>query len=202
MILMCTNDPYKSVTDSCRAACTGIVRLTNPVRLALLLVTLAALSMPPAIAEPARQSDELHQDAEAIKSEAIELINRLRQLEHQLLYPAHTRLSVFVSVTENSTLEPRSIRLVLDDETVTRHRYSDREANALRSGGIQRLFTGNTTAGKHRLNVSFDALRKDGSTSTYQAEYRFNKDSNAATIEIVVGSDKTGKQAVTIRSRS
>ena len=129
-------------------------------------------------------------DAEALSYEAVELISRLHRLEEKLLYPAHTRVSVFLSVSENSKVQPHSVSIAIDDSRVTDHVYTQKEISALHSGGIQRLYTGNTLMGKHKLRVSVRQTAKDGSVRTHALDYRFNKDENAEDIEIVVNSEK------------
>ena len=129
-------------------------------------------------------------DTEALRYEAIELISRLQRLEEKLLYPAHTRVSVFLSVSENSKVQPHSISIAIDGSQVTDHVYTQKEISALHSGGIQRLYTGNTLMGKHKLRVSIRQTAKDGGVRTHALDYKFNKDENAEHIEIVVNSDK------------
>lgn len=129
-------------------------------------------------------------DAEALRHEAVELISRLQRLEEKLLYPAHTRVSVFLSVPVNSKVQPHSVSIAIDDSTVTNHVYTQKEIGALHSGGIQRLYTGNTLMGMHKLRVSVRQTAKDGGVRTHALDYKFNKDENAENIEVVVNSDK------------
>jgi len=153
------------------------------------------------LAAPARgeTAEKAAADTEALKYEAVDLISRLHQLEKKLLYPAHTRVSVFFSVAENSAVDPHSVRVEIDNNKVTDHIYTQREANALKSGGIQRLHTGNMLTGEHRLQVSFTEMHKDGSVRTHELEYKFTKDEKAEYIEIIVDSNKPH---VLIKSRN
>ena len=153
----------------------------------LYLLILALVVTAPARSETA---DKAAADTEALKYEAVDLISRLHRLEQKLLYPAHTRVSVFLSVAQNSHVDPHSVSLEIDNNKVTDHMYTQREASALRSGGIQRLHTGNMLTGKHRLQVSFRQIQKDGSIRTHKLEYKFDKDDKAEYIEIIVDSTK------------
>ena len=189
------------VSGSLSGADAVIGPMTGPILYLLRLLLLAALPVAVTAAETAAaRSSGLDAEAQAIKSEAIELISRIRRLEQNLLYPGHSRVAVYVSIAENSSIEPHSIRLAIDEETVAHHIYTRQETSALRSGGIQRLFTGNTTTGKHTLSVSLDVLRDDGSIRTQRTEYSFRKGTNASHIEIIVGGKN--KPPVTIRSSS
>ncbi len=129
-------------------------------------------------------------DTEALKNEAVDLISRLHRLEQKLLYPAHTRVSIFLSAAQNSHIDPHSVSLEIDNNKVTDHMYTQTETSTLRSGGIQRLHTGNMLMGKHRLRVSFKQIQKDGSVRTHELEYKFDKDEKAEYIEIIVDSKK------------
>jgi hypothetical protein len=135
-------------------------------------------------------ADKAAVDTEALKYEAVDLISRLHRLEQKLLYPVHTRVSVFLSAAENSHINPHSVSLEIDNSKVTDHMYTQREVSALKSGGIQRLHTGNMLMGKHRLQVSFRQTQKDGSVRTHELEYKFDKGEKAEYIEIIVDSTK------------
>lgn len=138
-------------------------------------------------------------DTEAVRQEAVELINRLHRLERELLYPAHTRVSVFLSVAANSRTLPHSVSVEIDGSKVTEHVYTQKEIDALHAGGIQRLYTGNALTGKHKLRVSFRQTAKDGSVRSHALEYRFTKDVKAENIEITVNDSKPH---IVIQSRS
>jgi len=124
-------------------------------------------------------------DVEALTLEAVDLISRLQRLEQQLLYPAHTHVSVFLSVAENSQARLHSASLEIDDDRVNDHIYTLKETSALNAGGIQRLYTGNVLMGNHRLRVSLRLVQEDGSVRTHELEYKFTKDESAENIEII-----------------
>jgi hypothetical protein len=161
-------------------------RLSKPAARLIRLPLLLAL----VLASPAHSETGTAADTEAIKYEAIELISRLHRLEKDLLYPVHTQVSVFVSVADNSQARPHSVSIDIDGSTVSDHIYTQEEISALNAGGIQRLYTGNTLQGNHKLRVRFRQARKDGNVQTNEFEYKFNKDENAENIEIIVDSQK------------
>ena len=152
-----------------------------------LLLMLALVPFSPAYSET---SGKPSVDTEALKSEAIDLISRLHRLEHQLFYPAHTRVSVFLSAAKNSQANPDSVSLEIDGNKVTDHIYTQKETRALNSGGIQRLYTGNILMGTHKLRVSFRQVQKDGKVRTHTLEYKFNKGKDAENIEIIFDNKK------------
>ena len=166
---------------------TNVRRISHKRVLVDCLLILALVVTAPARSETA---DKAAADTEALKYEAVDLISRLHRLEQKLLYPAHTRVSVFLSIAQNSQIDPHSVSLEIDNNKVTDHMYTQRETSALRSGGIQRLHTGNMLMGKHRLQVSFKQTQKDGSVRTHELEYKFDKGEKTEYIEIIVDSNK------------
>ena len=152
------------------------------------VVTLLVLALAMAATARSETAGQKAADTEALVSEAVDMISQLHRLEEQLLFPAHTRVSVFLSVAENSSIDPHSVSLEIDNSKIAEHIYTQREASALKSGGIQRLYTGNILMGKHKLQVSFRQARKDGSVRQHQLEYKFSKDERAENIEIIIDS--------------
>jgi hypothetical protein len=82
------------------------------------------------------------------------------------------------------------VSIDIDGSKVTDHIYTQEEISALNGGGTQRLYTGNTLMGNHKLGVRFRQSLKDGRLQTNELEYKFNKDETAENIEIIVGSQK------------
>ena len=162
-------------------------RLSRPARMLRLLCILATTLALPAHGETGGKPGA---NTEALKREAVDLTSRLHRLEEQLLLPAHTQVSVFLSVAENSQASPDSISLDIDGNTVTSHIYTQKEIDALHAGGIQRLYTGNALTGKHKLRASLRLRGKDGQIHTHEADYRFSKDAKTRNIEIMVNSNK------------
>ena len=143
------------------------------------------LALVPATPAYSETSGKPPVDTEALTSEAVDLISRLQRLEQKLLYPAHTHVSVFLSVAEYSQARPHSVSLFIDDNRVTDHIYTQKESSALNAGGIQRLYTGNVLTGKHRLRVSLKQVQEDGIVRTHELEYKFTKDQSTENIEII-----------------
>ena len=54
----------------------------------------------------------------------------------------------------------------IDGSKVTDHIYTQEEISALNGGGTQRLYTGNTLMGNHKLGVRFRQSLKDGRLQT------------------------------------
>lgn len=97
----------------------------------------------------------LDEEVQALKKLAVDLNRDLFLLEEELLFPASTQVSVFVSMDVGEFFALDSIELKLDGKDVASYLYTDREVDALYRGGVQRLFAGNVRAGEHELVAFF-----------------------------------------------
>jgi len=97
----------------------------------------------------------LDEEVQALKKLAVDLNRDLFLLEEELLFPASTQVSVFVSMDVGEFFALDSIELKLDGKDVASYLYTEREVDALYRGGVQRLFAGNVRAGEHELVAFF-----------------------------------------------
>jgi len=106
--------------------------------------------------DPAKaDTPKLENRIQSLKNEVLDLNRDLFLLEEDLLFPANTQFSVFVSVDVGDYFSLDSIQLKLDDKVVANHLYTEREIQALKRGGVQRLYIGNIAAGSHELVAFF-----------------------------------------------
>lgn len=105
---------------------------------------------------------DLENTIEDLKAEVIELNRELFELEEQLLYPATTSFAVFVSMDSVKNFELTSVKLELDQAAVTSHLYDHEQVDALRRGGIQKLFQGNLKPGMHNVKALIQGKDSDG----------------------------------------
>jgi len=106
----------------------------------------------------------LDEQVQDIKKDVLSISAELNLLEEKLLYPSNTYIAFFVSLDKGSNFSPDSIALVLDDKNVANYIYSFKEVQAMKKGGVQRVFTGNVTTGKHNLQIKVTG--KDGGSKT------------------------------------
>lgn len=90
-----------------------------------------------------------------LKKQVLDLNRDLFLLEQDLLFPANTQFSVFVSMDNGVMFNLDSVQLKIDGTVVGNHLYTQREVNALRRGGVQRFYIGNLTSGEHDLVAFF-----------------------------------------------
>lgn len=150
------------------------------------LVTFAEVNAEQVTKEQIKGLDEQVQD---IKKDVLRISAELNQLEETLLFPSNTQIAFFVSLAEGSGFEPDAIKLKLDDKDVAHYIYSYKEVDALRSGGVQRVFTGNVRRGQHSLQVSIIG-KSGGSKKTDNKTHTLTKGVGPQFVEIRLnGSD-------------
>lgn len=113
----------------------------------LLVSSLNAVAQEPAT--------ELQQNIQDLKKEVLKLNRNLFILQEDLLFPANTQFSVFVSVDSGKLFDLDSVQLKIDNKIIANHLYTERELAALKRGGVQRLYMGNLASGKHEIIALF-----------------------------------------------
>jgi hypothetical protein len=110
-----------------------------------------------ALAATASAEDRSALDAEvqSLRREVVDLNRDLFMLEEDLLFPASTQVAVFVSMDVGTFFAVDSVQLKVDDKEVANYLYTEREQEALKRGGVQRLWLGNLKAGEHEITAFF-----------------------------------------------
>jgi len=171
-------------------------RIFHAVRHVLEALTLTAgLAMaaePPKMPPQAPQS--LDTRIQSLKQEAMELNRDLLVLEEELLFPASTQMAVFVSMDIGTLFDLDSVQLKLDDSVVTNYLYTEREAQALHRGGVQRLYMGNLRAGKHELVAVFTGKGPRWRDYRRGTTLTFDKGTDPKYIELQIRDETRGQQ--------
>lgn len=137
----------------------------------------------------------LDEQVQEIKKDVLAISAELHLLEEKLLYPSTSQVSLFVSVAKEGNYSPDAVQIKIDGKKVAHHIYSFKEVDALRRGGVQRIYTGNIRGGNHRLDVS--VIGKKGSSKTKRKiTYTLNKGVGPKLVEISLGS---GGSAIKIK---
>ncbi len=97
----------------------------------------------------------LDQQTQSLKQAVLELNRELFVLEEELLYPANTQVSVFVSMDVGEYFALDSIQLTLDGKDISNYLYTPREVKALHRGGVHQIYVGNLKVGEHELVAVF-----------------------------------------------
>jgi len=137
------------------AGVSGVKRLRQTCMIILATAWLAgAHAAEPGATEAVPQTN-LNKKIESLKDEVLKLNRDLFILEEDLLFPANTQFSVFLSVDAAQLFHLDSVQLRIDDKVVANYLYTERELQALKRGGVQRLYVGNLPSGKHELVAYF-----------------------------------------------
>jgi hypothetical protein len=97
----------------------------------------------------------LDENVQDLKKQVLDLNRDLFLLEEELLFPSNTQTAVFISMDVGEFFGLDSVELKIDNKDVANYLYTEREADALLKGGVQRLFIGNLKAGEHELVAVF-----------------------------------------------
>jgi len=110
-----------------------------------------------------------------IKSDVLNIASELRILEERLLYPSGTEVSIFVELADNKSFRLDAVQIEIDGELATHHIYSFNELEALRKGGVQRVYTGNVMTGDHDLRVTVLGKTDNGEDFSRSGSFGFAK---------------------------
>jgi hypothetical protein len=129
----------------------------------------------------AEQSDQqqmkgLDEQVQEIKSDVLSIAQELSRLEEKLLFPSGTQIAVFVALAKGDPMRLDAVRLQIDGQLVAHSIYSFKELEALRKGGVQRIYVGNVTTGDHQLEVLVDGKIEGGADFSRTEHFTFKKD--------------------------
>lgn len=133
-------------------------------------------------------AESVHRDIQSLKQDVLQLNKDLSLLEQELLYPS-TQTAVFLSLDVGTPIRLVDINLMLDGKHVGYHFYTEQEFEALKKGGVHRLFESNVAAGKHILQATITGYDPQGRDYQKVAKYQFVKEPKKKFIELRVVDD-------------
>ena len=131
------------------------------------------------------------QEMEDVKKSLIKLKRDLVILEEDLLFPASSQVSVFLSMDVGEFFKLDAVTLKVNGKEVTHHLYTKKQVNALARGGVQKLFVGNVKQGKNRVTAFFTGRGPNGRDYRRATTVDFEKGFEPTFIELAI-SDDTG----------
>lgn len=134
------------------------------------------------------QHKGLDEQVQEIKSDILHIATALNQLEEKLLYPSNTQVAVFVSLVDGEAFRLDAVEIQLDGDRVAQHLYTFKELEALRKGGVQRIYTGNVRTGMHDLQVLVIGKTEDGTDLRKSGRFKVKKDVGPKIVEISLAS--------------
>tara|TARA_R110002072_G_scaffold172728_1_gene326969 strand:- start:51960 stop:52559 length:600 start_codon:yes stop_codon:yes gene_type:complete len=135
-------------------------------------------------------------EAEKIKKEIIKINQELYKFQKELLYPSNTQLAIFLSYSEKTSFVLDSIEINLDGKLVSSSLYRDSEIEALKKGGIQRIYLGSLSDGKHKLSMQFNGQGQNERYFRRKKILSFIKEENARYIQLIVSDNNVSGEPV------
>jgi len=133
----------------------------------------------------------LDDQVQDLKKTALELNRDLFLLEEELLFPSNTQVSVFLSMDVGDFFTLDSVKLTIDKKEVAYYLYTEREAEALVRGGVQRLHIGNLRTGEHEVVAIFTGKGPHDRDYKSSTTVKITKDLDPKYVELKIV-DKTG----------
>ena len=145
-----------------------------------------------------QQMRGLDEQVQEVKSDVLSIGAELNQLEEKLLYPSGTQVAIFVALAKGDEMRLDAVRLEIDGQLVAHYIYSAKELEALRKGGVQRIYVGNVASGEHKLNVLVDGKLKAGTDFSRTEHFTFHKEVKPKLVELTVGSPDSDKTPIAL----
>ena len=122
-----------------------------------------------------QQMKGLDEQVQDIKSDVLGIAAELNLLEEKLLFPSGTQVAVFVALAQGDKVRLDAVQIQIDGELVAHYIYSFKELEALRNGGVQRVYVGNVPTGTHTLGVSVGGKLEGGADYSQTGQFTFDK---------------------------
>lgn len=144
------------------------------------------------------QMKGLDEQVQDVKSDVLSIAAELGRLEEKLLYPSNTQLAVFVDLADGDKLRLDSVQVSVDGRLVAHYIYSFKELDALRRGGVQRIYVGNLPTGEHQIEVTIDGKLEGGDDYTHTEQLRFRKEGAPKLVGLTLAGPGSGRPPVTL----
>ncbi|MDX1803792.1 MAG: hypothetical protein R3292_06895 [Alcanivorax sp.] len=161
-------------------------------KLSLLALLLSLTQFVCAADDVSRQKVKgLDEQVQDIKKDVLGISSELKQLEEKLIYPSNTQVSVFVSMAPGKKVRLDAVDIRIDGKDVTHHVYTYKELEALKEGGVQRIYTGNVRSGDHKLEVVLTGKTSGNDDYHATASHTFKKTERPSLVQVALfGADK------------
>jgi hypothetical protein len=143
-----------------------------------------------------QQMKGLDEQVQDIKTDVLGIAAELNLLEEKLLYPSGTQLAVFVALTQGDTVRLDAVQIRINGEPVAHYIYSFKELEALRKGGVQRIYVGNVPTGSHRLEVSVGGKLEGGADYNHTGQFSFDKGVGPKLVGLTVSGPGSGREPI------
>ncbi|NOX49228.1 MAG: AraC family transcriptional regulator [Gammaproteobacteria bacterium] len=123
---------------------------------------------------------------EDVKKALIDLKRDLVILEEDLLFPASSQVSVFLSMDVGEFFVLDAVTVKLNGKQVTHYLYTEKQVSALIRGGVQKLYVGNVKQGNNRVTAFFTGRGPQGRDFRRATSVDFEKGFEPTFIELAI----------------
>jgi hypothetical protein len=145
-----------------------------------------------------RQIKGLDEQVQEVKSDVLSISAELSRLEEKLLYPSNTQVAIFIALAPEDATRVDAVQIQIDGQLVAHYIYSFKELDALRKGGVQRIYTGNVTTGEHRIGVAVTGKLQSGGDFSQSDSFAFRKGVEPKLVGVTLAGPESGKPAIEI----
>jgi hypothetical protein len=155
-------------------------------------------------AQPGAQKNDqqqmrgLDEEVQEIKSDVLRIAAELSRLEEKLLYPSGTQVAIFIALAKGDTMRLDAVRLQIDGKLVAHSIYSFKELEALRKGGVQRIYVGNVAIGDHKLEVLVDGKLAGGADFSRTEHFSFRKEVKPKLVGLTLAGPDSGNAPIAL----
>jgi hypothetical protein len=103
-----------------------------------------------------------------------------------------------VAIAEEEDFRLDAVKVDVDGALATHHIYSFKELDALRNGGVQRIYTGNVPTGEHQINVTMSGMLKNGREFSESQSFAFAKDVEPRALAITLSGPGLGRSGIQV----
>jgi hypothetical protein len=145
-----------------------------------------------------QQMRGLDEQVQEVKSDVLSIAQELNRLEEKLLYPSGTQVAIFIALAKGDQMRLDAVRLQIDGQLVAHHIYSFKELEALRKGGVQRIYVGNVATGEHKLEVLVDGKLEGGADFSRTENFTFRKEVKPKMVELTLAGPRSGNTPIAL----
>ena len=145
-----------------------------------------------------QQMKGLDEQVQEIKSDVLSIAEELSRLEEKLLYPSGTQVAIFISLAEADPMRLDAVRLEIDGQLVAHYIYRSKELEALRKGGVQRIYVGNVATGDHQLEVLVDGKLEGGADFNRTESFAFRKAVEPKLVGLTLAGPNSGNTPIAL----
>ncbi len=151
----------------------------------------------------AQQNDQqqmrgLDEQIQEIKSDILSIADELSRLEEKLLYPSGTQVAIFIALAKDDQMRLDAVRLQIDGLLAAHYIYSSKELEALRKGGVQRIYVGNVATGDHQLEVLVDGKLEGGADFSRTERFAFRKEVKPKLVGLTLARPDSGTAPIAL----